>query len=117
MNLHPSLSCRLLVVAALAVAILAAPIRAEDRVLKMGKPEQVGMSRARLEIVDKILTAETKSGRVTAASVLVARKGVIVSRGGWGTLTPDQGSAKAGPETVYIVASISKPITVLIRAP
>ena len=82
--------------------------------LKMGKPEQVGMSAAHLEIVNKILTEETKSGRVTAASVLVARKGVIVLRGGWGTLTPDKGSAKAGAETVYILASISKPITVLM---
>src|SRR6516165_12150416 len=36
MNLHPSLSSRLLSVAALTVAALAAPIRAEDRVLKIG---------------------------------------------------------------------------------
>jgi hypothetical protein len=41
--------------------------------LKPGKPEQVGLSAAKLKIVDKILTEETKSGRVTAASVLVAR--------------------------------------------
>jgi CubicO group peptidase (beta-lactamase class C family) len=114
MNLHPFVSCRLLFVAALAFTILAASTRAEDRVLTMGKPEQVGMSAKRLEIVNKILTEETKSGRVTAASVLVARRGVIVLRGGWGTLTPDAGSAKAGPETVYILASISKPITVLM---
>jgi CubicO group peptidase (beta-lactamase class C family) len=80
----------------------------------MGKPEQVGMSSKRLEIVNQILTDETKSGRVTAASVLVARRGVIVLRGGWGALTPDPGSAKAGPETVYIIASISKPIAYLM---
>src|SRR5262245_59565816 len=114
MNSHPSLSCRLLVVAALTVTTLAAPIRPENRVLKMGKPEQVGMSARRLEIVNQILTEETKSGRVSAASVLVARRGVIVLRGGWGTLTPEAGSAKAGPETVYILASISEPITVLM---
>src|SRR5262245_23548525 len=86
---------RLLFAAGLTVMILAASTRAEDRVLKMGKPEQVGMSSKHLEIVNKILTEETKSGRVTAASVLVARKGVIVLRGGWGTLTPTAGSAKA----------------------
>jgi CubicO group peptidase (beta-lactamase class C family) len=85
-----------------------------DRVLKMGKPEQVGMSARRLEIVSQILTDETRSGRVTAASVLVARRGIIVLRGSWGTLTPEAGSAKAGPETVYLLASISKPITVLL---
>lgn len=80
--------------------------------LKPGKPEQVGMSTTRLELVNQILAEETRSGRVTAASVLVARRGVIVLRGGWGTLTSDATSPKAGPETVYILASISKPVTV-----
>src|SRR5438874_9986684 len=94
--------------------IFAAFSHAEDRVLKPGQPKQVGMSGLRLERVNQILTDETKSGRVTAASVLVARRGIIVLRGGWGTLAPDAASAKAGPETVYIVASISKPITVLM---
>src|SRR5882672_5124408 len=98
MNPRPSLSCPCLLSAALAFTITAASSRAEDRVLKPGKPEQVGMSLARLEIVNQILTDETKSGRVTAASVLVARRGIIVLRGGWGTLAPDAGSAKAGPE-------------------
>jgi CubicO group peptidase (beta-lactamase class C family) len=114
MNWHAPLSCRLMLVAALTVTILASPSRAEDRVLKMGKPNEVGMSVRRLEIVNQILTEETKSGRVTAASVLVARRGVIVLRGGWGTVTPEAGSAKAGPETVYIIASITKPITYLM---
>ncbi len=114
MNLQPSLFCRFLVAITLAVPILAASGRAEDRVLTMGKPEQVGMSGRRLEMVSQILTDETRSRRVTAASVLVARRGIIVLRGGWGTLSPAPGSARAGPDTVYILASISKPITVLM---
>src|SRR5688572_7945743 len=112
MNLRSSLSCSCLLVVALALTNSATSSRAEDRVLKPGKPEQVGLSAARLEIVNQILTQETKSGRVTAASVLVARRGVIVLRGGWGTLAPEPGSPKAGPETVYILASITKPVTV-----
>ncbi|MBL8797354.1 MAG: beta-lactamase family protein [Planctomycetia bacterium] len=110
MNLRPFLSCFGL--AALALTLPAASSRAEDRVLKAGKPEQVGMSGARLDLVKQILTEETRSGRVTAASILVARRGVIVLRGGWGTLAPEAESAKAGPETVYILASITKPVTV-----
>lgn len=112
MNLRPSLSCSGLLAAALALTFPAASSRAEDRVLKAGKPEQVGMSAARLDLVKQILTDETRSGRVTAASVLVARRGVIVLRGGWGTLAPEAESAKAGSETVYILASITKPVTV-----
>src|SRR6476646_5793874 len=100
MHLCPSLSCRLLFATALTVAILTGSRRAEDRVLKMCKADQVVMSARRLEKVNEILTDETKSGRVTAASVLVARRGVIVLRGGWGRLNPDAASAMAGPETV-----------------
>jgi CubicO group peptidase (beta-lactamase class C family) len=101
-----------MLIAALSLTISAASSRAEDRVLKIGKPEQVGMSGSRLQFVNQILTEETKSRRVTAASVLVARRGVIVLRGGWGTLAPEAVSPKAGPETVYILASITKPVTV-----
>lgn len=112
MDLRPSVSCHCLLVTAFALTISAAFSRAEDRVLKPGNPEQAGMSEPRLEIVNQILTEETRSRRVTAASVLVARRGIIVLRGGWGTLAPDAGSPKAGPETVYILASITKPVTV-----
>src|SRR5262245_60033873 len=112
MNLRPSLSCPYLLMAVLSLTISAASSRAEDRVLKIGKPEQVGMSGPRLEWVNQILAEETTSRRVTAASVLVARRGIIVLRGGWGTLAPGAASPKAGPETVYILASITKPVTV-----
>jgi CubicO group peptidase (beta-lactamase class C family) len=112
MDLRPSLSCPCLLLAILALATSAAPSRAEDRVLTIGKPEQAGMSGSRLAIVNQILAEETKSRRVTAASVLVARRGVIVLRGGWGALAPDSASPKAEPETVYILASITKPVTV-----
>jgi CubicO group peptidase (beta-lactamase class C family) len=98
--------------AAVVAASTFADLCAEDRVLKPGKPEEAGMSAARLALVDQILKEETASGRVTAASVLVARRGVVVLRNGWGTLTPEEGSPKAGPETVYILASITKPVTV-----
>jgi CubicO group peptidase (beta-lactamase class C family) len=96
----------------MALALLIPSSRGEDRVLKPGKPHEAGMSAARLEIVNQILAEQTRSGRVTAASVLVARRGIVVLRGGWGTLTPEAASPKAGPETVYILASITKPVTV-----
>jgi beta-lactamase class C len=114
MNLQLYLRCRSLTVTALTAAIFAASSRAEDRVLRIGSPAQVGMSARRLETVAAILADETTSRRVTAASILVARRGIVVLRGGWGTLAPDAGSSKAGPATVYILASISKPITYLM---
>jgi CubicO group peptidase (beta-lactamase class C family) len=112
MNRRPCVACPCLLIIVLTLTMFTATSRAEDRVLKPGKPEQVGMSGARLDLVNQILTEETKSGRVTAASVLVARRGIIVLRGGWGKLAPDAASPKAGAETVYILASITKPVTV-----
>jgi CubicO group peptidase (beta-lactamase class C family) len=106
MMIRSSISCIVL------ICVAAVPGRAEDRVLKPGKPEEAGMSASRLQRVEHILTEETRSARVTAASVLVARRGIVVLRGGWGRLSPDPSSPKAGPETVYILASITKPVTV-----
>ncbi len=112
--MNPQLSISFTCLLALALVLMVSPTssRAEDRVLKPGKPEQVGMSGPRLERVNQILTEETRSRRVTAASVLVARRGIVVLRGGWGILVPDAPSRTVGPETVYILASITKPVTV-----
>jgi CubicO group peptidase (beta-lactamase class C family) len=101
-----------LLVIAMALTVSATDLRAEDRVLKPGTLAEAGMSGSRLDLVNQVLTEETKSGRVTAASVVVARRGIIVLRGGWGTLTPENSRPKASPETVYILASITKPVTV-----
>jgi CubicO group peptidase (beta-lactamase class C family) len=108
-NLRASLSCPCLLVAALSLTISATSVRAEDRVLRIGKPEQVGMSGAGLELVNQILTEETKSGRVTAASVLVARHRRLARRLGYAG--PGADSPKAGPETVYLLSSITKLVT------
>ena len=74
-----SYSHRLLLVAALTPTILAVSGRAEDRVLKIGKAEQVDMSASRLERVNQILAEETKSGRVTAGSVLARARAAPLS--------------------------------------
>lgn len=110
MDLWCSLPCLCLLVVTLVLMLPAAPVSAADRVLQPGRPDQVGVSGPRLEVVNQILAEETRSGRVTAASALVARRGVVVLRGGWGTLAPGA-ATRAGPETVYILASITKPVT------
>ena len=93
----------------LAFALAALPV--QDRALIPGKAADVGMSAARLEEAARILRHETRTGRVTAASIIVARRGVIVLHRGTGKLRPDKSGAAAGPDTVYILASITKPVT------
>jgi CubicO group peptidase (beta-lactamase class C family) len=71
--------------------------------LAPGNPEAVGISRAGLSRVDALLQAEVHPGAVDAASILIARHGTIVWHKGYGT--------KVEPDSVYIVASITKPVT------
>jgi len=84
---------------------------ARERILKSGQAEEAGMSATRLQQADQILEEETRSGRVLAASILVARDGIIVLHRGSGKLSPDPASPPAKPDTVYLVASITKPVT------
>src|SRR5438874_9564092 len=62
---------------------------ARERILKSGQPEEAGMSATRLQQAAQILEEETRSGRVLAASILVARHGIIVLHRGSGKLSPD----------------------------
>lgn len=64
------------------------------------EPETVGMSKPRLSRASALLAAEVKAGRVSAASILVARNGRVVLHEGFG----------AKPDSVYLLASISKPV-------
>jgi CubicO group peptidase (beta-lactamase class C family) len=82
-----------------------------DRVLRPGKPDGAGMSESRLGEAARMLDEETRSGRVLAASILVARGGTVVLHHGSGRLGTEPGSPAAGKDTVYLVASITKPVT------
>ena len=70
--------------------------------LKTGTPESVGMSGQRLARASEILAGETKSGSVSAAAIIVVKNGRVVLHEGFG---------KAKPDTVFLLASISKPVT------
>lgn len=68
--------------------------------LAKSTPEAAGMSKERLARASSLLAAEVKAGRVSAASILVARNGRVVLHEGFG----------AKPDAVYLLASISKPV-------
>lgn len=83
-----------------------------SRILAPGDPAQVGMCGKRLQLIAQRLQAETQSGKITSASLLVARHGKVVLHRGFGRLNPDPGAPATQPNTVYLLASISKPVTV-----
>lgn len=79
--------------------------------LQPGDPASVGVSAERLARITERLTTQTAGGGILSASVLVARKGTIVLHQGFGRLSPKHDSAQTQPDTIYLLASISKPIT------
>ena len=85
---------------------------ARGAILVAGRPEEAGMSSPRLNRIADRLQTETSSGRVTSASILVARHGKIVLHRGFGKLHSGPGAPVTRPDTIYLLASISKPVTV-----
>ena len=69
------------------------------------------MSAARLETASRLLAAEISSGRVLAASLLVARHEKVVLHRGYGKLAPTGEARPVTPGTVFLLASITKPVT------
>jgi len=79
--------------------------------LTPGKAENVGMDAHILNQANNILEAEVQSGRITSASLLVARKGTLVTHQGFGHLSPQEGSPQTQPDSIFLLASITKPVT------
>src|SRR6266699_7217264 len=71
--------------------------------LRPGDPAAAGISRAALDRVNLLLEAEVRQRHLGAASILIARRGTIVLYKGFGH--------SIEPDSVYLVASITKPVT------
>jgi len=87
-----------------AALVAAAQLREVD-------PAAVGLDAARLARASAILEEETGSGRVLAASLIVVRDGGVALHRGYGKLSPKPGAAPVKPDTVFLLASITKPVT------
>ena len=88
--------------------VLTMTLRAE---LQPALPPAARMSAARLETASRLLAAEISSGRVLAASLLVARHEKVVLHRGYGKLAPTGEARPVTPGTVFLLASITKPVT------
>ncbi len=88
------------------------PQTGSAQVLEPGEPADVGMSAERLARITDHLGAKTQSGEITSASVLVARHGKVILHRGFGKLNPHPDSPDTQPDTIYLLASISKPVSV-----
>src|SRR5437899_9034517 len=79
--------------------------------LKPDSPSAVGVSPAQLERAASLLQSQVEAGHVGAAAILVARHGRIVLHKGFGRLSPAPDSPPVQPDSVFLLASITKPVT------
>ena len=91
-----------------ALMLLTMPALAQ---LRTGDPAAVGISPAQLDRVTDLLQSEVRQGGLQAVSILVARRGTIVLYKGFGHCSQQPGSAPVKPDSVYLVASLTKPVT------
>jgi CubicO group peptidase (beta-lactamase class C family) len=81
---------------------------------KTGKPEEVGLSTARLEHAQNLLAGWAADGSIPGAALCVARRGVVVVQRGFGQYTPLEPTGAAPQpvqaETIFLIASLTKPV-------
>jgi CubicO group peptidase (beta-lactamase class C family) len=65
------------------------------------------------EAAVRLVEQEVASGAVGAAALLVARNGVVAVERGFGRLSRDPSSKPCQSQSVFLVASISKPVTAM----
>jgi CubicO group peptidase (beta-lactamase class C family) len=96
--------------ALIATGVLCCSASAQDTPLPRAKPEEVGISSARLGVIGKTLNADIARGRIPGAVVAIARRGKLVYFEAFGY----RDKAAAVPmttDTIFNVASMTKPMT------
>lgn len=74
-------------------------------------PETAGMSEPGLRNATAVLESSIKAGEINAASILVARRGKVVLHKGFGRLSAAPSSPTVQRDSIYLLASITKPVT------
>src|SRR5579863_7998493 len=95
-------------ISVLGAGVLAGSLFAQ---LKPDSPPAAGVSQSQLERASHLIQSEVESGKLGAAAILVARHGRVVLHRGFGRLSPAPGAPPVSPDSVFLLASITKPVT------
>ena len=79
--------------------------------LKEGSAASVGMEQEGLERAGDVLESAIIDEQIRAASLVVARDATIVFAQGYGCLSPKADAPAVEPDSVFLLASITKPVT------
>jgi CubicO group peptidase (beta-lactamase class C family) len=80
--------------------------------LQRGSAPQANLSEDKLKAASRLVEEEVASGGVGAAALLVWRNGVVALERGYGRLSPNSAAPPCRPDSPFLIASISKPVTV-----
>ena len=75
-------------------------------------PGSIGLSTVRLERVYRFLDDAVHTRKIPSAAILIARHGVPLAPRAFGRLKPTSDSLSTQPDTIFLVASVTKPVTV-----
>ena len=106
-------ACRLCLLPVALLAVVQARAQQPARSVPaapLAKAEDVGMSAERLARVKDVMQRHVQAGTIPSAVTLVARKGRVVHLEAYGVKSADK-SVATTKDTVYTVASLSKPVT------
>jgi len=81
------------------------------RQLSEGTPREVGVCPEGLAAAGSQLQRAVEGGVIGAASLTVARRGTLIFSEGYGQMRPEQGAPDTQPDSVFLLASITKPVT------
>ena len=82
--------------------------------LRPGTAEEAGMSPARLARIKELAARWVEEGLAQALVVLAARRGIVVLHEAFGRLRPGPGSPSVRRDTIFPLASLTKPITATV---
>ena len=78
---------------------------------RANSPEAIGLSSIRLEKAYRFLEEAVQSGKIHGAAILVTRHGVPVTPRCFGGIYLEPNSPPIQPNTIFLVASVTKPMT------
>lgn len=79
--------------------------------LRSGDAREAGISAERLKLIIELCAGWVAEGSTPALIVLVARRGIIFLHEAWGQLGPEPNSLPVLRDSLFGVASVSKPVT------
>jgi CubicO group peptidase (beta-lactamase class C family) len=77
----------------------------------VGRPETIGVDPQRLRRAEELLAKWVAEDRIPAAALCVGRRGHIIEPRFFGKHRPEPGAAALAPDALFLIASITKPVT------